>query len=80
MVTKVFRNGNSIALRIPKAWGFSPGDVVELLPEEGGLKVLRRSGGFASLLEICRQLPDDFLPEGRPEQGPIEERDWNPRN
>src|SRR5882672_3672630 len=68
---RVFRSGNSQAVRLPKE--FRPkGKEVEVF-RRGDEIVLREKGkGLARAFEILANLPDDFLPEGRHDTPPQE--------
>jgi antitoxin VapB len=61
---RVFRSGNSQAVRLPKQFRFK-GKEVEIF-RRGDEIVLREKGkGLARAFEILANLPDDFLPKGR---------------
>lgn len=76
--TRIFRSGNSLAVRIPK--DMVPDD----LPEEAQIEwhqgvwtirpLHRRS--LAGLMDVFRAFPDDFMAEGR-EFHEQKERDWS---
>ncbi len=69
MLTKIFRSGNSQAVRLPKEFRFAPG--IEVV-------VIRREGEKIILEPVKTEWPDDFwrafegMPEGfeRPAQVP----------
>jgi antitoxin VapB len=65
MVTaKVFRSGNSQAVRLPKEFRVRSKEVE--IYRRGDEIVLREKGkGLARAFEILANLPDDFLPDGR---------------
>ena len=61
---RVFRSGNSQAVRLPKGFRLKS-EEVEIF-RRGDEIVLREKGkGLARAFEILASLPDDFLPEGR---------------
>lgn len=74
MVAKLFENGRSQAVRLPKECRFSGdevavnkvGDLVILMPKEN------KWAGFLSSLEI---FTDDFMADGR-EQSVVQEREF----
>jgi antitoxin VapB len=73
MATRVFRSGNSQAVRLPKEFRFK-GKEVEIF-RRGEEIVLREKGkGLERAFEILANLPDDFLPEGRAD-APPQQRD-----
>ena len=66
---RVFRSGNSQAVRLPKEFRFK-GKEVEIF-RRGDEIVLREKGkGLARAFEILANLPDDFLSEGRVDTPP----------
>ena len=67
--TRVFRSGNSQAVRLPKQFWFKSNEV-EIF-RRGDEIVLREKGqGLARAFEILANLPDDFLPERRHDTPP----------
>ena len=83
MTAKLFENGRSQAVRLPKECRFSGdevavnkiGDIVILMPKEdkwaGFLNSLEMLAGFLNSLEM---FSDDFMSDGR-EQPPVQERE-----
>jgi antitoxin VapB len=70
---RVFRSGNSQAVRLPKEFRLR-GKEVEIF-RRGEEIVLREQGrGIARAFEILANLPDDFLPEGRQDAPPQERK------
>jgi antitoxin VapB len=70
---RVFRSGNSQAVRLPKEFQVKSKDL-EIF-RRGEEIVLREKGkGLARAFEILANLPDDFLPAGRGD-APPQERD-----
>lgn len=70
---RVFRSGNSQAVRLPKEYRLK-GTEVEIF-RRGDEIVLREKGeGLERAFEILAGLPDDVLPEGRGDTPP-QERD-----
>lgn len=70
---RVFKSGNSQAVRLPKAFRV---DVDELeIFQRGDELVLRKPvQDLSRAFEILTQLPDDFFAEGR-EDLPVQERE-----
>ena len=63
-IARVFRSGNSQAVRLPKEFRLNSKEV-EIF-RRGHEIVLREKGkGLARAFEILASLPDDFLPDGR---------------
>lgn len=73
---KVFKSGNSVALRLPKGWGFSDGDEVDLVADgKGGFEVRPALDEAAVLHELYGSFSPGFMAEGRlPAEDP--DRDW----
>jgi len=66
---RVFRSGNSQAVRLPKEFQVKSKEV-EIF-RRGDEIVLREKGkGLARAFEILANLPDDFLPDGREDTPP----------
>jgi antitoxin VapB len=66
---RVFRSGNSQAVRLPKEFRLKSAEV-EIF-RRGDEIVLREKGkGLARAFEILANLPDDFLPNGRRDTPP----------
>jgi antitoxin VapB len=63
-VTKVFRSGNSQAVRIPRQFQFDTAEVeIERRGEEIVLRPPRRN--LRSAFDALASMPDDFFAEGR---------------
>jgi antitoxin VapB len=72
---KVFKNGRSQAIRLPKEFRVS-GDKVYLKKTPEGFLVMTRDP-WELFFEAVEQLPDDFMAEGR-KQPPQQNRNWDP--
>ena len=70
---KVFMNGRSQAIRLPKDFRVS-GNEVLLQKTSQGFLVLERDP-WELFEEACRKLPADFMAERI--QPPLEKRDWS---
>lgn len=77
MLTRVFKSGNSLAVRIPKELGFVDGAQDVEVERVGNTLVLRRieQEMIGDLTEILAAFPKSFMAEGR-EFYPEVERDW----
>ena len=61
---KVFKSGNSQALRLPKEFRFASSEV-EII-RRGDEVVLRELGrGLERAFDLLASMPDDFMPDGR---------------
>ena len=64
-IAKVFKSGNSQAIRLPKELRLSVKEV-ELIRQGSDILIRQpRIRSFASALETWAQMPDDFFAEGR---------------
>ena len=73
---KVFKSGNSVALRLPKEMGFAQGDDVTVVPHrDGSFSFWRERDGLAVLMSLAGSMSAGFMAAGR---GDLEqeERDW----
>jgi antitoxin VapB len=69
---KVFKSGNSQAVRIPKEFHLEGGEVE--IRRQGASLILRpRKRSWATLIEGLRQFTDDFMEPGR-RQPPAQDR------
>jgi antitoxin VapB len=72
-VAKIFKSGNSQALRLPKDFQFQS-DEVEIFKRDGELIVREIPKNLAEAFTLLTKLPDDFFAEGRTDTPP-QERD-----
>ena len=77
MLTRVFKSGNSLAVRIPKELAFAAAVQVVEIERVGNTLVLRpvEVKTLADLPAIFASFPKDFMAEGR-EFHEQKERDW----
>ena len=61
---KVFKSGNSQAVRIPKEF-YLEGEEVEILRQGGSLLLRPRKESWAALVNSLKMFSDDFMEEGR---------------
>lgn len=78
MLTKVFKSGNSLAVRIPKELGFVDAAQDVEVERVGNTLVLRRVAQetIGDLTEILAAFPESFMAKGREFHGE-QERDWS---
>jgi antitoxin VapB len=73
---KVFKSGNSVALRLPKALGFEEGDDVTVVPHRDGSCSVWRDDQAAAVLDgLYGAFSPGFMAEGRGETKQ-DERNW----
>ncbi len=72
-VAKVFKSGNSVALRLPKGWGFAEGDEVVAVPhEDGTFSFWKQADALQVLLSLYGSMSPGFMKD---ERGDIEQED-----
>lgn len=70
MRTRVFQSGNSQAVRIPKELQFEQLDIEYEIEREGDRIIITPVGPpLTNALKLFAAFSDDFMSEGRPEQG-----------
>ena len=77
MLTRVFKSGNSLALRIPKELAFVEASQDVEIERVGNTLVVRPvpQETLGDLMDILASFPANFMAEGR-EQHEQKERDW----
>lgn len=69
--TKVFKSGNSQAVRIPKQFHINS-DQVEIIKKNHDLILRERPVDLKKALQLLPQMPEDFFAEGRSDDKPQE--------
>ena len=69
---KVFKSGNSQAVRIPKEFHLQ-GDEVEIRRKGDSLILRSKKESWVALIESLKKFTDDFMAEGR-RQPPVQDR------
>jgi antitoxin VapB len=70
MRTRVFQSGNSQAVRIPKELQFEQLDIEYEIERQGDRLIITPVGKpLTDVLALFAAFSDDFMAEGRPEQG-----------
>ena len=76
METRVFRSGNSQAVRIPKAYRFDDSvKTVEIFKRGDELVIRPVPTSLSTVFTLLDEMPDDFMESGRPEDAPPQNRD-----
>lgn len=76
METRIFRSGNSQAVRIPKAYRFGPEVTeVEIIKRGDELVIRPKRPSFTELRRLLDEMPEDFMANGRPDDLPPQIRD-----
>ncbi|KTT69066.1 antitoxin [Sphingomonas endophytica] len=73
---KVFKSGNSVALRLPKQLGFAEGEDVVIAPHaDGSFSLWRERESAQVLMSLYGSMSEGFMAEGRGDTGQ-DARDW----
>jgi antitoxin VapB len=77
MLTRVFKSGNSLAVRIPKELVFADGPQDVEIERKGNALVIRpvESQSLAGIIDAFQAFPAGFMGEGR-EFNEQKDRDW----
>ena len=67
--TKVFKSGNSQAVRLPKEFQLN-GEKVEIFKRNGDVVIREIPKNLTRAFELLTQLPNDFFAEGRKDLPP----------
>ncbi len=62
--TKVFKSGNSQAVRIPKKFHINS-DTVEIIKKNNELILREKPQNLKKAFELMTQMPEDFFADGR---------------
>lgn len=68
---KVFKNGNSQAVRLPKAYNFDV-DEVEILRRGDEIILRKKTNNLKKAFELLCEMPPDFFGDGRHDPLPEE--------
>ena len=71
---KLFMNGGSQAVRLPKEFRFE-GDEVCIKRVGSVVVIYEKNRGWDLMREAIGQVTDDFFADGRDQGGPVEERE-----
>ncbi|MFH1983073.1 MAG: type II toxin-antitoxin system VapB family antitoxin [Pseudomonadota bacterium] len=69
VTTRVFKSGNSQAVRLPKAFSVKS-KVLEIFRRGDEIVLREPSSGLARAFELLTDLPEDFLADGRGDTPP----------
>lgn len=78
MLTRVFKSGNSLAVRIPKELGFGVASQDVEIERQGDALVIRpvEKRSLAGLMDKFAAFPPDFMAEGREFHEENERQGW----
>lgn len=74
IMTRVFKSGNSQAVRLPKDF-YMENSEVEIFKQDGDIVIRPIPQNLAKAFDLLTQLPEDFFQENR-EDLPPQERDF----
>ena len=74
-MTRVFKSGNSQAVRIPREFQLDVSEV-EIFRRNDELVLRKKKDSLIDVLDIFADMPDDFMADGRNDQPP-QERDFD---
>jgi antitoxin VapB len=69
VTTRVFKSGNSQAVRLPKAFSVKSNEL-EIFRRGNEIVLREPAKGLARAFELLTSLPDDFLADGRQDTPP----------
>jgi len=75
ITTRVFKSGNSQAVRIPKELQLDA-DEVEIFSRGDELVIRPKRNSLADVMDLFAAFPDDFMEDGR-DDSPPQERDFD---
>jgi len=68
---KVFKNGNSQAVRLPKAYSFDV-DEVEIFRRDDEIILRKKRSDLSKAFQILSEMPPDFFADARSDPAPEE--------
>jgi len=71
MYARVFKSGNSQAVRLPKEFRFAS-DQVEIFRRGNEIVLREKSGTALDIFDALSRLPNDFMSQGREDSFPQE--------
>ena len=72
--TRVFKSGNSLAVRLPKEFGVNS-KVLEIFRRGDEIVLREPDKSLARAFDLLTKLPDDFLEDGRQDSPPQNRED-----
>ena len=72
---KVFKSGNSQAIRLPEEFQFDV-DEVEIFRRGDEIVLIKKPQNLIAAFELLTSLPDDFMQDGRGDTPPQERESW----
>lgn len=73
--TKVFKSGNSQAVRIPREFQFDTPEV-EIFKRGDELILRKKSNDLSEAFRLLTEMPDDFMQDGRDDMPPQKRDPW----
>lgn len=72
---RVFKSGNSQAVRLPREFRFAA-DEVEIYRRGDEVVLREKRGSAAEAFRLLASLPEDFMSEGRKDEPPQDREPW----
>lgn len=73
--TKIFKSGNSQAVRIPREFQFDTQEV-EIFRRGDELILRKKHSDLAEAFHLLSEMPDDFMQDGRDNAPPQKRESW----
>lgn len=74
---KVFKSGNSTAIRLPKHLGFKDGEDVVVVPhDDGSFSFWKERDNKAAFMSLSGSMSPGFMADGRDDAGDVS-RQWD---
>ncbi len=73
--TRIFKSGNSQAVRIPREFQFDTWEV-EIFKRGDELILRKKSNNLAEAFQLLTEMPDDFMQDGRDDTPPQKRVPW----
>ena len=67
-LTKIFKSGNSLAIRLPKEFGIQEGNEVEIFRRKGDIIIREIPKNLSQAFLLLTKFPDDFYQESRSDE------------
>lgn len=75
ITTKIFKSGNSLAVRLPKELCFNESEEVEMFKRGDEIVIRHKSINLSAVFDLLTDMPEDYM-SGKREDPQPEERDF----
>lgn len=73
--TKIFKSGNSQAVRIPREFQFNTSEV-EIFKRGDEVILRKKRSDLVEAFQLLSEMPDDFMQDGREDTPPQKRESW----